>query len=216
MICQELQEYLSHTNIREIWIDYEDLLSCGLTIDELIDLGEPYELFFADHYKELLDQGADPEKLFKLNEPWYRFRAEWPIDLAEIFMVYAKHGLDVKKIRQWFKDNIYHGYFVAYSDVFSIFGINPKKYVKPYLYRFGFGDAWNEAVYGENPVVSPEAIVKYFSLDDIERHFRCVGSNLLQFIDEYFEINGDPELLFNKFLKERHITLEEYLRKTEE
>lgn len=99
----DIKGVLDHMSPRDIWRNMDGILESGVSIDYLLDLGEPEPEFFVSHYKLLLDLGANPQKLFNKNEEWYITNANHPQDLAEVFGNFIQHGLSYGYIERWTK-----------------------------------------------------------------------------------------------------------------
>ena len=102
-MTSDIKSILDHMNPRDVWRNMNDILDSGISIDYLLDLGEPEYGFFVKNYKQLLDLGANPQKLFNKNEEWYITNASHPQDLAEVFGDFIQHGLSYGYIERWTK-----------------------------------------------------------------------------------------------------------------
>ncbi len=200
-----IREILEQKDLREIWLFVDDILESGLTIEEIINYGEPYDGYFVDQYEAILELGADPMKLFRLNEKWYKVMMGRSKEVAQIISVYVKYGLDLSFATEWIKKNIPGRDIVKYADSFRIFNIHPEEYKQAYLYYRPFLAVWDDIVYGDVPsLITPNDIICYYSIKNI--YMECILTNEIaysgfeRFVKEFAKLGGDLNLLASKFL----------------
>lgn len=199
---EEITGILARKSVREIWLDVEDLLDSSFTIDELLELGEPYGGYFEDDCERLLSLGATPTKLFKINEHWYKQMVYQPKELAPHLMVYVKYGIDPEYIKKWIRNNVQKSFIVKYADDFRALGLQPEKYVKAYFEWHSIRTVWDNLVFKKSPsIIKPDDIIGYYSIKDIESLFDdkpysgCEG-----FIKEFIKAGGSVKKIAKKYL----------------
>lgn len=214
----EVKKLTGYRDLREIWLYVDDIISSGIDIDEVLELGEPYPGYFDEHSETILNLGADPLKLFKSNEAWYKVQTSRPQDLAEKFAIYIKYGLDPCIIVEWCKIYIEPYRFIVFADEFKALGLDPRDYIPEYLKRFCFSLVWDNLVYDESPyLITPDSVVSFYAFETIERSVKradnasrnrdrgafagskCYGG-LPRFIEEFVKLGGTIDLLADKIL----------------
>ena len=95
--------------LTSIWRNLKEYLLIE-SMDEILDLGEPYPSCFANRFREILEYGATPLKLFKLNEAYYKAEASSPKTRETFYetvvKVYLNYGLSYQYIKDWMAENI--------------------------------------------------------------------------------------------------------------
>ena len=203
---EDIKEILQHKDLREIWLFIDEILASGLTVDELLDFGEPYDGYFEEHSDSILDYGADPMKLFLLNEEWYRAMSSLPEMLCRKFAIYLKYGLDPDYLKKWLETNISGENLVKYSDSLCQFGIKAEEHKAEYFKRYCFGAVWDDLVYGDAPDgISVDDAIEYYRIEEIAygyNHTRTMPySGFSNFIREFVKLGGDIEHLADKYLQ---------------
>lgn len=84
---EDIKRLLSSMSPKQIWYNLDEILESGVEIDELIELvGEPYPLYFVEHYKTLLQYGASPSLLanYLISRNGYLEEESYLFALAEL------------------------------------------------------------------------------------------------------------------------------------
>ena len=205
---------VSHMDPKEIWYDIDAVISSGVSIDDILKIGEPYPLHFVDHYEKILDLGADPMWLFKHNEPWYAVRSEWAEELANTLEVYVEHGLSVEFAKSWLLDHICFEHVLPNAKAFKFFGINARDYIDEYLEHSQDSCICNIGSLPEP--ITPDDVVRHFSIKEIRACYESISGYRYRgfdaFVYEFAKVGGDIQFLAAKFLKEMgYPEKEEYL-----
>lgn len=90
--------------LTSIWRNLKEYLLID-SMDEILDLGEPYPSCFTSRFKEILERGATPLKLFKLNEEHYKLEVSCPDFYESVIKEYLKYGIDPQYITEWLAEN---------------------------------------------------------------------------------------------------------------
>lgn len=107
-MTSEIKEIVNRMSLLDVWNNLGCILSSGLDIDYLLELGEPQDGYFAENSRRLLNIGADPQKLFQINEEWYLNWVACPEEMNTIIGQYRQYGLDEKFIKEWKQQHNIH------------------------------------------------------------------------------------------------------------
>lgn len=203
---------LCEKNIRDIWLNVEDVLKAGVTADELLDLGEPYGGYFVERAETILSLGASPKKLFDINEGYYVFITNQPKELIPELSKYVEYGLDPEFIIDWVKIHVSALGIVENAEGFRSLGIHPEDYIQAYLDYFNFGCLWDEVMFGNLPnIISLKDVIEYYTVKEIEKQFHGSHYGCEKFIKEYKKVGGDINVLARKFLVHYGYPEDEYV-----
>lgn len=201
MIKDEIREMLSRRDLREIYLYIEDVLDSGFTVDEIIEMGEPYDGYFMEHAEKLLSLGATPTKLFKINEHRHYALVDQPKELIPYLMVYLKYGIDPEYVTAWIEENVRKKDIVKYSDAFRGLGIKPEKFIKEYLKQKSFKEVWDDILFGNLPdIINPNDAIDFYDIREIEHQFKHT-STCENFIKHFVRVGGSVQKLAKKYLE---------------
>ena len=213
-MMKDLETIMKKYYLWQIWTNLDNYLEEGIPIDDIIELGEPYDGCFVEHCTYLLDNDADANRLFEKTKDWLKPKlADYPMEVAETLEEYVEHGVNKETAKAWLEANIRDEDFIKHAEYFADFGIDVTgNHVTAYFASKEFLDAWEGVIYYKTPNgVTAEDVVNYYGIAEIwktitqkypegailsGRHY-----DFPSFIIDYAEEGADIDLLAEKVLE---------------